>query len=130
MNIRKHFFSMLIIISLPFFVYASIEEYKKAVELDSDNVIKRYNLALAYYNECIGGNQSLCDSAIEAMKKTLETNISDKESHLKVDATVLQILGILYYNHKQSDDDAINYVNKCIEKNPPDGDTYYYTGLC
>ncbi|MCX8093134.1 MAG: tetratricopeptide repeat protein [Candidatus Goldbacteria bacterium] len=130
MSVKKQFFLVLFIILFPFFVCATVEEYKKAVELDSENVIKRYNLALAYYNECIGGNQSLCDSAIEAMKKTLETNISDKESHLKVDATVLQILGILYYNYKQSVDEAIKYFNKCIEKNPTDGDTYYYTGLC
>lgn len=111
------------------FLYATIEEYKKAVELDSNNVIKRYNLGLAYYNECIGGNQTLCDSAIEAMKKTLETNLSDKESHLKVDATALQILGILYYNYKQNDDEAIKYFNKCIEINPLDGDNYYFKGL-
>jgi tetratricopeptide (TPR) repeat protein len=111
------------------FAYATIEEYKKAVELDGNNVIKRYNLALAYYNECIGGNQSFCDSAIDAMKKTLETNLADKESHLKVDATALQILGILYYNYKQNDNEALKYFNKCIEINPSDGDNYYFAGL-
>lgn len=132
MNIKKILFILFLsfIFLIPFFLYATIEEYKKAVELDSNNVIKRYNLALAYYNECIGGNQSFCDSAIEAMKKTLETNISDKEAHLKVDGTVLQILGILYYNYKQNDDEAIKYFNKCIENNPADGDNYYYEGLC
>jgi len=114
---------------LPVFLYATIDEYKRAVELDGNNVIKRYNLGLAYYNECINGNQSLCDSAIEAMKKTLETNSSDKESHLKVDLTALQILGILYYNYKQNDDEAMKYFNKCIEINPLDGDNYYFKGL-
>ncbi len=127
---RKEIFLIFIFSFLfPIFLYSTIEEYKKAVELDGNNVIKKYNLGLAYYNECISGNQSFCDSAIEAMKKTLETNISDKESHLKVDATVLQILGILYYNYKQNDDEAIKYFNKCIELNPVDGDNYYFMGL-
>ena len=129
---KKITFYLIIVISFLFstFAFATIEEYKKAAELDSNNVIKRYNLGLAYYNECINGNQSYCDSAIETMKKTLEINTSDKESHLKVDATALQILGILYYNNKQNDDEAIKYFKKCIEINPSDGDNYFYTGLC
>lgn len=127
---EKKFFLILLFLFLYLTsIYATIEEYKKAVELDSNNVIKRYNLALAYYNECINGNISLCDSSIEAMKKTLETNLPDKEAHSKVDATALQILGILYYNYRQNDDEAIKYFNKCIEINPLDGDNYYFKGL-
>lgn len=103
--------------------YAGVEEYKKAVELDSNSVTKRYNLGYAYYTE------GRYDEAIDSLKKTLEMNSSDREAHAKVDATAAQILGIIFFNYKNNDDEAIRYFSKVAELKPGDGDNYYYTGL-
>jgi tetratricopeptide (TPR) repeat protein len=104
-------------------VFAGIEEYKKAAELDGNSVVKRYNLGYAYYND------GMFDQAIDTLKQTLDMNAPDKESHAKVDATCAQILGIIYFNNKQNFDEALKYFNKVAEMKPSDGDNYYYMGL-
>ncbi len=103
--------------------YSSVEEYKKAVELDSDSVIKRFNLGYAYYQ---GGNY---DRAAETLKKTLEMERDKKEDHARVDTDAAQILGIIFFNNKKDYDKAIKYFKKVAEMNPADGDNYYYMGL-
>ena len=104
-------------------LFADVEEYKKAVELDGNSVIKRYNLGYAYYND------GKYDDAVDTLKTALDMNRSDSESHAKVDAAAAQILGIIFYNYKNDDDEAIKYFNRVAELNPSDGDNYYYTGL-
>ncbi|MBN2753825.1 MAG: tetratricopeptide repeat protein [Candidatus Goldbacteria bacterium] len=104
-------------------VFASVEEYKKAVELDGNNVVKRFNLGLAYYNE------NRHDEALDTMKKVLEINKDDKASHEKVDFSAAQIAGIIYYNFKNNDDEAIKYFDKASQLNPADGANYFYAGL-
>lgn len=104
-------------------LFASVEEYKKAVELDGNNVIKRYNLGLAYYNE------ARHDEALDTMKKVLEINKDDRASHDKVDFSAAQIIGIIYFNFKNNDDEAIKYFDRAISMNPGDGANYFYQGL-
>src|SRR5208337_4409759 len=87
----------------------SIEEKKKASELDPQNVIARYNLGFAYYQN------GQADNAIDVLKQTIELNKADKAAHEKVDSAVTQMLGILYFNEKQNDDEAINWFKKAIE---------------
>jgi len=121
----KKFFVLLMILAFVFNLncFATVEEYKRAVELNKENVINRFNLGLAYYKE------QMFDDAIEAFKQMLETNKADVDSHKKVDATAVQIIGIIYYNYKNNDDEAIKYFKKAIELNPADADNYYYIGL-
>jgi tetratricopeptide (TPR) repeat protein len=104
-------------------LFAAVEEYKKAVELDGNSVVKRYNLGFAYYNE------GKYDDAIDALKTTLDMNSGDRESHEKVDVSAAQILGIIFFNYKNNDDEAIKYFSKVAELKPSDGDNYFYTGL-
>jgi len=101
----------------------SIEEKKKASELDPQNVIARYNLGFAYYQN------GQADNAIDVLKQTIELNKADKAAHEKVDSAVTQMLGILYFNEKQNDDEAINWFKKAIELMPGSGDNYYFMGL-
>ncbi len=119
----KKTISFLIFMLVNFFCFASVDEYKKAVELDKNNVVKRFNLGLAYYKE------QKMDDAISTFKEMLELNKSDVESHKKVDATATQLIGIIYFNYKGNDDEAIKYFKKTIELNPSDPDNYYYLGL-
>jgi cytochrome c-type biogenesis protein CcmH/NrfG len=56
---------------------AAVDEYKKAVELDRDNVIKRFNLGLAYYKE------QMYDQAIATFKEMLDLNKSDIEYRVR-----------------------------------------------
>ncbi len=116
-------FLFLFFILFNFLSLASIEEYKKAVELEKDNVIKRFNLGLAYYKE------QMFDDSIKTFKEMLELNRADIESHKKVDATATQLIGIIYFNYKENDDESIKYFNKTMELNPSDPDNYYYAGL-
>ncbi len=101
----------------------SIEEKKKASELDQQNVIARYNLGFAYYQN------GQADNAIDVLKQTLDLNKADKAAHAKVDSAATQMLGILYFNEKQNDDEAINWFKKAIELTPGSGDNYYFMGL-
>ena len=98
-------------------------DFEKAVELDRNSVVKRFNLGFAYYND---GNY---DRAIDTLRQTLEMNRDDREGHAKVDASASQILGIIFFNFKNNDDEAIRYFKKVIEINPADGDNYYFAGL-
>lgn len=98
-------------------------DFEKAVELDRDSVIKRYNLGYAYYND---GNY---DRAIDTLRQALDMKREDRESHAKVDANAAQILGIIFFNFKNNDDEAIKYFKRVIEINPADGDNYYFAGL-
>lgn len=98
-------------------------DFERAVELDRNSVIKRFNLGFAYYND---GNY---DRAIDTLRQTLEMNREDRESHAKVDASAAQILGIIFFNYKNNDDEAIKYFKRVIELNPADGDNYYFAGL-
>ncbi len=103
--------------------FAGVEEYKRAVELDGNSVINRYNLGYAYYNE------GKYDDAVDSLKRALEMRREDTEAHAKVDAAAAQILGIVFYNFKNNDDEAIKYFKKTSELKPGDGDNYYYMGL-
>jgi tetratricopeptide (TPR) repeat protein len=102
---------------------ASVDEFKKAAELDSNSVVKRYNLGLAYYKE------GSYDAAVETLKQALDTNMEDKASHEKVDFNTCEMIGIIYYNFKNNDDEAIKYFERAIMLNPEDGENYYYAGI-
>jgi len=112
------------LVAIPAIIFGdSIDEKKKAAELDPQNVIARYNLGYAYYSN------GQADNAIDTLKQTLDLNKSDKAAHAKVDSATIQMLGILYFNDKQNDDEAIEYFKKAIELSPEVGDNYYFMGL-
>lgn len=104
-------------------VYSSVEDYKNAVQRDSNSVISRFNLGLAYYQE------QQYDNAVESLRKVLEMNREDKASHNKVDFQAAQLLGIIYFNFKSNTDEAINYFKRAGELNPSEGNNGYYLGL-
>jgi tetratricopeptide (TPR) repeat protein len=104
-------------------VFGSVDDYQNAVQRDSNSVVSRFNLGLAYYQE------QQYDNAAESLKKTLEMNREDKASHKKVDFQAAQLLGIIYFNFKNSTDEAITYFKKAAELNPSEGNNNYYLGL-
>ncbi len=104
-------------------VFATVAEYEKAAELNKDSVGARFNLGVAYYKE------GMHEKAIETMKKVLEMNRADSETHAKVDYQAAQILGIEYFNYKADDNEAVKYFMKAAELNPAAPENYYYMGL-
>ncbi len=116
--------AIVLLITLAAGAYGSnTSDFERAVELDRNSVIKRFNLGFAYYND---GNY---DRAIDTLRQTLDMNRDDRESHAKVDASAAQILGIIFFNFKNNDDEAIRYFKRVIELNPADGDNHYFAGL-
>lgn len=101
---------------------ASIDEWKKAVELNGQSVGNRYNLGLAYYNE------GMYDDAISALKQAIETKRDDKENHAQVDHKAYKIIGICYYN-KREGAPALENFKKSIELSPDDPEGYYFAGI-
>ncbi len=114
--------AMLALVTLNPGVFASVDEYSKAVQLDGNNVVARFNLGLAYYQE------QKYDDAVEPLRKSLEINREDKSSHAKVDFQAAQLLGIIFFE-KNNIDEAINFFKKAGEINPAEGNNYYYMGL-
>src|ERR1035437_8654517 len=104
-------------------VFGSVDDYQNAVQRDSNSVVSRFNLGLAYYQE------QQYDNAAKSLKKTLKINREEKESHKKVDFQAAQLLGIIYFNFKNSTDEAITYFKKAAELNPSEGNNNYYLGL-
>jgi tetratricopeptide (TPR) repeat protein len=122
---KKNSFGIVLALALmlaPAGIFASVDEYQKAVQLDGNNVVARFNLGLALYQE------QKYDDAIDPLRKALEINTEDKGAHSKVDFQSAQLLGIIYFE-KNSVDDAINFFKKAGEINPADGNNYYYLGL-
>ncbi|MFP4467037.1 MAG: tetratricopeptide repeat protein [Candidatus Goldiibacteriota bacterium] len=112
-------------------LYAStIDEWKNAVNKDKNNVINRFNLGLAYYNELLRDpSGKLAEQTIKTMKKVLEMNDSAAADHAQVDFKAAQIAGIVYYNYLQKDKEALKYFKKASEINSSDGSNFYFTGL-
>ncbi len=123
MFIKTLKFSLLFFLLFAGAVYASVEDYQNAVQKDPNSVIARFNLGNAYYKE------QLYDNAADSLKNTLEMNRDDKLNHGRVDFLAAQLLGIIYFNYKNDNDNAIKYFKTAGELNPSDGNNYYYLGL-
>lgn len=98
---------------------------EKAVSLEPSNVVNRYNLAAAYYNKQCWGE------ALEAFKKTAETNRADKDSHAKLDAQCWQAAGLISLQDKVHPDpaQAAVYFRKSYDLAPGEWETVYGLGL-
>ena len=114
---------ILFVIIFPAAVHGYVEDYQNAVQRDSNSVISRFNLGLAFYQE------QQYDNAVDSLKRVLEMNWEDKASHNKVDFQAAQLLGIIYFNFKNNTDEAINYFKRAAEINPAEGNNGYYLGL-
>ena len=109
---------------------STIDEWKQAVDRDKNNVISRFNLGLAYYNELLREPKNeLVNRTIDTMRRVLEMNPSAAEDHAKVDFQAAQIAGIVYYNYRQNDKEAIKYFKKASELNPADASNFFFKGL-
>jgi tetratricopeptide (TPR) repeat protein len=115
--------AVLIFFAVSSVLLGTVDEYQRAVQLDGNSVINRYNLGNAYYEE------HQYEASVESLKKALEMNKDDKEAHEKVDFKSAQIIGIIDYNFLNNTDDALKYFEIAASINPSDGNISYYTGL-
>ena len=95
----------------------AVQAMEKAVKADSHNAINSYNLAVAYY-------QKQCfDPAIDAFERTLKMLKGGGQSQDDMRADCEGILGALYYQVRQDNDNAIKHFKACLELRPGDKDS-------
>jgi tetratricopeptide (TPR) repeat protein len=95
----------------------AVQAMEKAVKADDHNAINNYNLAVAYY-------QKQCfDQAIDAFERTLKLLKGGGESQDDMRADCEGILGALYYQVRQDNDDAIKHFKACLALRPGDKDS-------
>gem|GEM_PF-4556726 len=95
----------------------AVQAMEKAVKADSHNAINSYNLAVAYY-------QKQCfDPAIDAFERTLKMLKGGGQSQDDMRADCEGILGALYYQVRQDNDNAIKHFKACLALRPGDKDS-------
>ena len=95
----------------------AVQAMEKAVKADSKNATNNYNLAVAYY-------QKQCyEPAIDAFERTAKLLKGDNQAQNDMRADCYGILGALYYQVKQDDDNAIKYFKLALAIKPDDKDS-------
>ena len=100
-----------------------VQTYRKAIAIDSQDVLAYFNLGLALYK------LERYDEARETLLQCLEINHKDERAHAQVDGPANQILGIIYYNHDHQDNQAVAAFQQSLKHQPKDADTYYALGM-
>lgn len=95
----------------------AVQAMERAVKADPHNATNNYNLAVAYY-------QKQCyDPAIGAFERTAKLLKGDSQAQSDMRADCYGILGALYYQVKQDDDQAIKDFKLALAIKPGDKDS-------
>ncbi len=100
-----------------------VQTYRRAIEIDPQDVIAHFNLGLALYK------QEEFEPAKEALNKALAINRGDRRAHEQIDGPAQQLLGIIYYNVDRDDRRAVDAFRRSLQRQPKDPETYYFLGL-
>lgn len=100
-----------------------VDTYRKAIAIDSNDVIAHFNLGLALYK------LDRYAEAKDVLNKCLNLNPNNAKAHRQVDGPANQILGIIYYNADRDDRRAVEAFQRSLKFLPDDQDTHYALGL-